>query len=163
MIFSFMTSFQKLSLFLLRISLGWLFFYAGITKIINPAFSAEQYIQGAKTFSGFYHFLLAPNILPIVNVINEWGLVLLGVSLILGIVVRLSSSLGIVLMILYYLPGLDFPYPNTHSYIVDEHIIYISALLVFISFRAGRAWGLETWCSNFPLCKKFPAFEKLLG
>src|SRR3989338_7218159 len=113
-----MTQTQKISLFLLRIGIGWLMFYAGITKVLNPAWSAQGYLKGAKTFPGFYQWLLQPDILPIINFINEWGLTLLGVSLILGIGVRLSSIFGAVLMLLYYFPILDFPYPNPHSYVV---------------------------------------------
>jgi len=158
-----MTNFQKLSLFLLRITAGWMFFYAGITKVIDPAWSAAGYLQGAKTFVGFYQWLITPGVLPIVNFMNEWGLTLLGISLILGIGVRLSSILGALLMFLYYLPILDFPYPNTHAYIVDEHIIYIAALFILASFSAGRVWGLEKWCSNLPICSKFPKLRSLLG
>ena len=53
-----------------RILFGWLFFYAGITKIINPSWSAAGYLKGAQTFSGFYDFLLQPNVLPFTNVLN---------------------------------------------------------------------------------------------
>ena len=135
---------QKLSLFLLRISLGLLFFYAGITKVLNPNWSAAGYLNSAKTFSGFYHWLASSSLLPFVNFINEWGLLLLGVSLILGLFVRWSSIGGILLMILYYLPILRFPYPDANSYIVDQHIIFIFVLVVFIAFNAGKAWGLDS-------------------
>ena len=140
-----------------------MFLYAGITKILNPEWSAAGYLKGAKTLAGFYQWLLDPNILPVVNFVNEWGLALLGVSLMLGVFVRLSSILGAVLMLLYYLPILDFPYPNPHSLLVDEHIIYILVLLFFASIRAGRVWGLERWCSNLPLCSKFPWLRNILG
>ena len=155
--------FQKISLFLLRVGTGWLMFYAGITKILNPAWSAAGYLKGAKSFVGFYNWLSQPDILPVVNFINEWGLTLLGISLILGIGVRLSSILGGVLMLLYYFPILDFPYPNPHSYIVDEHIIYILVLLFLAAVRAGRVWGLENWCDNLPICAKYPKLRKFLG
>lgn len=158
-----MTQFQKISLFLLRIATGWMMFYAGITKVIDSTWSAEGYLKGAKTFVGFYQWLASPGMLPLVNFVNEWGLTLLGISLILGVFVRLSSVLGAVLMLLYYLPILDFPYPNPHSYLVDEHIIYIFVLLLFASIRAGRVWGLESWCSNLPVCSKFPRLREWLG
>lgn len=158
-----MTQSQKISLFLVRITLGWMFFYAGITKVLDSAWSAEGYLKGAKTFTGFYALLTNPSILPFINFINEWGLTLLGVSLILGIGVRLSSILGAVMMLLYYLPILDFPHPNPHSFIVDEHIIYAAALLFLASLRAGRVWGLENWCSNLPICSKFPRLREWLG
>ena len=148
---------------MLRLSLGWLFFYAGITKVLNPAWSAAGYLKGAKTFVEFYQWLASPGILPAVDFVKEWGLTLLGLSLIFGVFVQLSSILGAVLMLLYYLPILDFPYPNPYSYLVDEHIIYALVLLLFASLRAGRVWGLENWCSNLPICSKFPRLRKWLG
>ena len=137
-----MAHFQKISLFLLRVSLGWLMFYAGITKVLDPEWSAEGYLKGAKTFTGFYQWLLSPDILPAINFINEWGLTLLGISLILGVFVRVSAPLGAALMLLYYFPILQFPYPNTHDFIVDEHIVYALALLALAGLRAGDFWGL---------------------
>ena len=158
-----MTRSEKFSLFLLRVSLGWLMFYAGITKVLNPDWSAAGYLQGAKTFPAFYQWLASPALLPLVNFINEWGLTLLGISLILGIGVRWSGILGAVLMLLYYFPILDFPYPNAHAYIVDEHIIYVAALLLLAATRAGRVWGLEKWCAGLPVCAKFPKLRSWCG
>ena len=157
-----MSKYQKISLFVLRLSVGWMFFYAGITKVVNPEWSAAGYLSGAKMFVGFYNWLLSPSILPTVNLVNEWGLTLLSISLILGIGVRLSSVLGALLMLLYYVP-LGFPYPNPHSYIVDEHIIYLAILLFFATIRAGRVWGLENWCSNLPICSQYPKLRNWLG
>lgn len=74
---------------------------------------------------------------------NEWGLTLLGVSLILGIFVRWSALFGIALMVLYYLPILQFPYPDANSFIVDQHFMFIIVLVVLAAFDAGRFWGLE--------------------
>ncbi|MBI1985013.1 MAG: DoxX family membrane protein [Candidatus Wildermuthbacteria bacterium] len=158
-----MTQFQKISLFLLRISIGWLFFWAGITKVLDPEWSSAGYLQGAKTFADFYQWLASPSLLPVTNFVNEWGLTLLGLALILGVFLRLSSILGALLMLLYYLPILQFPYPNAHSFLVDEHIVYIFSLLVLGSLRSGRIWGLEQWCSNLPVCSKFPKLRELLG
>lgn len=143
--------------------MGWLMFYAGIIKVVDPTWSAAGYLGNAKTFTGFYNWFLRPDILPFTNLVNEWGLTLLGLALIFGIFVRLSSVLGAVLMLLYYFPILQFPYPNAHSFIVDEHIIYISVLLFLATIRAGRVWGLENWCSRLPICSKFPKLRFWLG
>ena len=156
---------SKSSLFILgilRIALGWLFLYAGLTKIINPSWTASSYLSAAKTFPEFYLWLTSDSILPIVNFINEWGLVLLGISLILGIGVRLSSVLGVILMILYYLPILEFPTIG-HGYIVDEHIVYALVLTFFAAVRAGRYWGLESWCASLPICRRFPGLRSWFG
>ncbi|MBP9772055.1 MAG: DoxX family protein [Candidatus Pacebacteria bacterium] len=133
---------QRISLFLLRISLGWLFFYAGITKVLNASWTSSGYLAGAKTFPELFQFFAQPNVLPFVDFLNEWGLTLIGLSLIIGVFTRLSSVLGIILMALYYLPILQFPYPNEHAYIVDEHVVYAIGLLVIYAFDAGRVWGL---------------------
>ena len=154
---------QKISLFVLRVSVGWFMFYAGIVKILNPEWSALGYMKGAKTFAGFYNLMSQPNILPVVNFINEWGLTLLGVSLILGVFVRFSSVLGALLMLLYYFPVLTFPKVGQYGFIIDEHIIYAFVLLFFAGVKAGRVWGLEKWCSNLPVCSKFPKLRDMLG
>lgn len=154
---------MKIYTFLLRISLGVLFFYAGITKIMDSSWSAAGYLKSAKTFPEFYNFLLQPNLLPIVNFINEWGLTLLGTALLLGVFVRLASWLGSLLMFLYYLPVLNFPFVGQHSFLADDHVIYIFSLLLLGSLRAGRFWGLEKWCSNLPICSKYPKLRELVG
>lgn len=160
-----MTRAQKFFSLLLRLSLGWLFLYAGWTKITNPGWvnGLVGYLQNGKTFPQFYSWLTQPEILPLIKILNEWGLTLLGLSLILGIFVRLSSVLGAVLMLLYYFPVLDFPKVGEHSYIVDEHIVYAAALLLLASLKAGRFFGLDEWCANLPFCSKHPKLRNLLG
>jgi thiosulfate dehydrogenase [quinone] large subunit len=157
-----MRTFENVSLFLLRVGVGWLMFYAGITKVLNPVWSAEGYLRSAKTFPGFYQWLAGPGILPVINFVNEWGLTMLGVSLILGIAVRLSSVLGAVLMILYWFPVLQFPYVE-HGFLVDDHVVYALVLLYFAAVRAGRVWGLESWCANLPICRKFSKYHVWVG
>lgn len=158
-----MGNISKFILFFLRLALGWLMFYAGITKVLDPSWSAAGYLAGAKTFGSFYDWLVLPQNIEWVNFLNEWGLTLIGISLIFGVFVRISSIAGFFMMMLYYFPVLQFPYPNAHSYIVDEHIIYALIFLFFAATRAGRIAGLENWCSNLPLCRRFPRLRSVLG
>lgn len=138
-----MIKYQKASLFILRISLGWVFLYAGITKILNPNWTAAGFLKGATNMTGFFNYLMQPNVLPAVDLLNQLGLTLLGVSLILGLFVRVSAPSGVVLMVLYYLPKLDFPHPSNTSYIVDDHIVYALVLIYFAVINAGKYWGLD--------------------
>lgn len=149
-----MNLFKRSSLFALRVSLGVLYFYAGITKVFDPAWSAAGYLQGAKTFAFLYQGMLDPAILPFINFLNAWGLTLLGISLLVGGLVRYSSYAGAGLMALYYLAALDFPYPNAHAFMVDEHIIYICALVILVAFDAGRFWGFDGWWAGRKMTKK---------
>ncbi|WKZ26866.1 MAG: DoxX family membrane protein [Candidatus Paceibacterota bacterium] len=121
---------MKHPIFWLRIALGWLFAYAGIVKIINPAWSAAGYLMSAKTFSGFYAWLAGPSMIGITNLLNEWGLLLVGLGLLSGVLARPAAYAGALMMVLYYFPVLDFPYIGEHSLLVDEHIIYAFALLL---------------------------------
>src|SRR3989344_3235339 len=137
-----MNKYQKLSLLLLRVSLGGLFLYAGITKVLDPAWTSAGYISSAKNFTGLFQFFSSPSMIGITNFVNEWGLTLLGLSLIFGLFVRYSAPLGALLMLLYYLV-LPFPQVNPHAYIIDEHIIYIFALLTLAAYNSGKIWGLD--------------------
>lgn len=134
----------RISIFLLRLAMGWFFFYAGITKVLDSTWSAAGYLESAKTLSGLYHWFASAQNIGWVNFINEWGLTLIGISLIFGILVRWASLGGILLMTLYYLSILQFPYIAPHSLLVDEHIIYILVFLLFFASRAGQIWGLDS-------------------
>lgn len=147
---------------LLRIAMGWMFLYAGITKVINPMWTAEGFLRNAKAFTGFFQWFALPENIGWVNVVNEWGLTLLGVALILGIGVRIASVLGVALMLLYYLP-LGFPKPSATAFIVDQHVVYALVLMFFAAVRAGRIYGLEAWCSELPICRRFPRLRAFLG
>ena len=143
-----MNKFQRVSLLLLRLSLGWMYLWAGITKVVDPNWSAAGYLQGAKTFPALFHWFASPALLPLTNFLNAWGLTLLGVSLILGLCVRWTAPFGIALMVLYYLVILQFPYPNVNSFIVDEHFIYVVGLITLMAFNAGKFWGLDKRASH---------------
>ncbi|HTK60160.1 MAG TPA: DoxX family protein [Candidatus Baltobacteraceae bacterium] len=147
----------------LRIALGWLFFYAGITKVMNPAWSAKGYLLGAKTFAGFYAWLASDGVLPVVDFLNKWGLTLVGLALILGLFVRLASLFGALMMTMYYFPALQFPKIGANSYLVDEHIVYALVLLFFAAVKAGRWYGLEERCAKLPICAKYPRLRAWLG
>ena len=142
--------FSKISIFALRLTMGWLMLYAGLGKVLNPDWSAVGYLNSAKTFPELYQWFASAGNIGWINFVNEWGLTLVGVALIIGLLVRWASLGGILLMILYYFPVLQFPYVGGHSYIVDEHIIYITAFLVLFASNAGTFWGLD-----FLLQKRF--------
>jgi len=135
--------YKKVSILILRVTTGWLMFYAGITKILDPEWTAAGYLSNAKTFPEFYAWFARPEVIDTVNLLNEWGLTILGASLMLGLWVRWSAPVGAVLMMLYYFPVLTFPTIGDHYYIVDDHIIDAAALLILGALDAGRYWGID--------------------
>lgn len=149
---------QKFAFLLLRLAMGWVMFYAGFTKLIDPAWSAAGYIGNSSVAPDFFAFLARPDVLPIVNMLNMWGLTLIGAALILGVFVRLSSFLGFVLMVLYYLPI----FPPQHG-LVDEHVIYALVFLVFLTVPVGNILGLDGALSRLRFVKNSSLLQKLLG
>ena len=125
---------QRYGMIALRITLGWYFLYAGFSKIINPDWSAAGYLNTAKTFTGFYAWLASPSMIDVVNFFNEWALLIIGLSVLLGIFVKWTAPVGAVMMILYYFPILTFPTAG-HGFIVDEHLIYAAALMLLAAYH----------------------------
>jgi len=157
------TIWQKFTLLFLRLSLGWVFLYAGLTKVLNPNWSAAGYLKAAKTFPELYQWFASAENIGWVNFLNKWGLTLVGAALILGIGIRIASWAGAALMLLYYFPVLTFPKIGANSYIVDEHIVYISIFLVLGALGAQSSWGIYSWLKAKGLEQKIPWLAKLLG
>jgi len=128
---------------MLRIAMGMYFLYAGLSKIIDPAWSAVGYLSGAKTFTGLFEWFALPQNIGWVNFMNEWGLTLIGIALLVGLFSRVTAIGGALFMLLYYFPVLNFPYAGPHGFIVDEHILWILIFVVFYATRVGRFWGLD--------------------
>jgi len=135
----------KLLIFFLRITLGWVFFYSGLIKILDKDWSSKQFLLSAKSFSGFYEWFASAQNLPWVDFVNKWGQMLIGAALILGVFVGLAAFFGAALMVLYYFPGLQFPYVANNLVLIDEHVIYALALLLLARLRAGRIFGLNSF------------------
>ncbi len=136
--------FQIPTLVGLRLALGWVFLYAGLSQVTNPEFSAVGLLANAKTFPDVFAWLATPGIVDVVNFMASWGHVLIGLSLISGIALRMSIPFAVLLNILYWLPRLDFPYVG-HGFIVDSHIVYAVGLIYLLTANAGRYFSLETW------------------
>jgi len=80
----------------LRIVVGWQLLYEGLAKLLTPDWTAAPYLLLSRGFfPGFFHWLGAtPAMLAAVNFLNTWGLTLIGLALILGVVTRFASACG---------------------------------------------------------------------
>ena len=124
---------------IIRSAIGWHFLYEGLSKLLMESWSAQSYLANATGFlSGFYHFLASgESLVKVIDILNVYGLILIGLALSLGIFIRLASSGGILLLLLYY-----FAYPpfgtslfgsmEGHFYIVNRNFIEAFILLWFI-------------------------------
>ncbi|MDO8610714.1 MAG: DoxX family protein [bacterium] len=142
----------------LRLAMGWLFFYAGITKVLNPSWTSAGYLKNAQTFSDFYSWLASTFNIGWVDFLNQWGLTLIGLALIFGVYVRWASYGGIAMMLLYYFPILSFPLVGEHSFLIDEHIIYSLSLWLIQVSGAGEVLSIENRLKSLDFKKIGSAF-----
>lgn len=148
-----MTNTQKLTLVVLRLAIGWHFLYEGLVKLANPNWTSAGYLLDSGGFlKGFFISLASnPDVLKIVDLLNIWGLILIGLGLILGLFTRTAIISGIVLMAFYYLShppfvGLKYAVPSDGSYLViNKMVIEGLALAVLLVFPTWKEWGVDRW------------------
>jgi len=135
---------------ILRVAIGWHFLYEGLTKVLNPEWSAAGYLESATgPLAGLYHALAANDgILMLVNILNTWGLVLIGLGLILGLFTRISQVAGIALLFMYYIshpPILTEPgfFREGSYFFISKDFLEMLALLVLMFFPTGKFLGLD--------------------
>ena len=84
-----------------------------------------------------------------VDLANLWGLIAIGLGLIVGCFTRLASISGALLLLLYYVtnpPFIGYKYsaPAEGSYIiVNKNLIELFALIVLTLFPTGTIIGLD--------------------
>ena len=79
----------------------------------------------------------------------KWGHLLIGLSLISGLLTRAGAFFGAILMFIYYIAHMDFPYvENQDNFIVDYHLIYVGVLAQLMITSAGHVVGLDHWASR---------------
>ncbi len=90
-----------------------------------------------------------PSVLTIVNQMNIWGLMAIGLGLIVGCLTRLASAAGIFLILLYYacnplLVGYYYSIPMEGNYlIVNKNLVEMAALVVIaVTFNSSYV-GLD--------------------
>ncbi|USZ66968.1 DoxX family protein [Halorussus salilacus] len=150
------------ALFGLRVVMGWTLFYAGITKVLDPEWSAEGFLLNAipagNPFTGLWA-TLASDWLWLIDPLNAWGLTLVGFALLVGAFVRWSAFWGAVMMVFYWAASL----PLENGIVIDDHIVYALLLFGLGAFGAGRILGVDEYLEETSVAKRYPTLRYLLG
>jgi len=120
-------------------------------RIVNPYWTSAGYLAESKWwFSGWFHDIAAnPTLLTIVDYVNEWGLLVIGIGLMFGLFTRTVTVAAMVLLFLYYIAappfvGYVYSMPSEGSYlIVNKVLIELVAVAVLLAFPTGRTYGLD--------------------
>ncbi|MDP2424512.1 MAG: DoxX family membrane protein [Bacteroidales bacterium] len=143
---------SKLSaLVLLRLVIGWHFFYEGMVKVLNPSWTSKAYLLDSGGFAKpFFEWIARNDILLAANdLMNAWVLTIAGLFLLLGVLVRPAALAGMFLLAMYYLshpafPGLEYLFPTDGSYfIINKTLIELVAMCVIFAFPTAHIIGLE--------------------
>jgi thiosulfate dehydrogenase [quinone] large subunit len=142
---------QLTALVALRMLIGWHFFYEGLAKLLNPYWTSAGYLSESKWwFSELFISLAAsPGTLSVVDFLNSWGLVAIGLGLMLGCLTRAATIAGMVLLFLYYIAappfvGYVYAMPAEGAYlIVNKVLIELAAMFVLLFFPTSMIFGLD--------------------
>jgi thiosulfate dehydrogenase (quinone) large subunit len=145
---------QIFSLTFLRVLVGWHFLYEGLTKLFStPAWTAKSYLLGSVgPFAPMFKAMAShQGVLNVVDILNIWGLILIGVSLFAGLFSRPFKLCGIALLVLYYIayPPFASLIINTpvegNYWIVNKNLIEIAALFVLFLFPTSQITGIDRY------------------
>lgn len=150
---------QQVALVLLRTAIGWHFLYEGFFKLWGPAWSragaplapwrSAGYLKAASgPFAGFFQGLADSRALPFLDTAIAVALVLVGLSLMLGLLSRAGTWGALLLLGLFYaaaIPTSGVPQPGAEGayLLVNKNLVEAAAVLVLLSFGTGRIAGLD--------------------
>jgi len=141
----------------LRVLIGWHFLYEGVVKLANPNWSSLGYLMDSQGFMKefFYSIAANPSMLGVADFLNVWGLIAIGLGLMLGAFTNISVISGIILLALYYLShppfvGMKYSLPMEGSYLlVNKNLVELAALVVLLLFPTSKQIGLDRLIFSF--------------
>ena len=140
---------QKNVIILLRIVIGWHFLYEGIIKAYNPAWTAKGYLLNARgPFEGLFNWMASDSVIWAIDYLNVFGLVAIGLGLVIGFAERTAAIAGILLLSFYYLaqpPFMGIPQTGMEGnyWVINKNLIEAIALLVIYQIPTAKFFGLE--------------------
>jgi len=163
----------------LRIAFGFTFLWAFLDKTFALGFATGKdetgavdyfgdaaWINGGSPTEGFLSFgVPADN--PFKEMFNsmagqawvDWlfmlGLLGIGVTLLLGVGMRIGTAAGALMYAFMYLAVL----PLENNPIVDDHLIGVIVMVVLALGAAGTTWGLGHWWNRTGLVRKYPVLR----
>jgi thiosulfate dehydrogenase [quinone] large subunit len=157
------SSLEQFLIVFFRLTIGWTFLYAAIHHFGDGKFVAG-FLSNTKTFHGVYAPFTNPAVAPVLTFLVEYGHLLIGLSLISGLLVRASAPFAIMLMLLYWTAHMDYPYiENVNNYLIDYHVVYVGVLVYLIIKRAGHVFGFDGWADGLTPVRATPVLRWLVS
>jgi thiosulfate dehydrogenase (quinone) large subunit len=156
------TSLQPGFVLLFRLAMAWTFLYAASRQVLNANWNVADFLNATATFHDVYGVFTGALVAAVVSFLVAWGHLLIGLSLLVGLMVRVSATIGAVLMLLYWAAYMDFPYVGgDDNFLVDFHLIYALILFFLAATHAGHVFGLDAWASRVAPIRRRPTLRAL--
>jgi thiosulfate dehydrogenase [quinone] large subunit len=154
---------KRLVLFF-RLAMAWTFLWAGFRQVFLQDFSVAPFLAHTKTFHDFYAVFATAQWAPVVSFMVKWGHLLIGLSLLAGLMVRVSAVFGMMLLAMYWTAHMDFPSIESNvNLLLDYHIVYIGVMVYLLVKHAGHVFGLDGWLERQPFTAEHPGLRPLVG
>ncbi len=142
---------------IIRIAIGWHFLYEGISKILAGTWSSAPFLSASRwIFAPVFHAMAeSSSITAVVDFVNIWGMILVGAGLMMGLLTRLASAGGALMLFFYFvayppIPGYMFGVPVEGSYLwVNRNLIELLVLTAFIFLSSEYHFGIDRLYSNW--------------
>lgn len=136
---------------IVRIAIGWHFLYEGVAKLISGTWSSAAYLAGSKwIFAPVFNWMAdSTGVVAVVDFLNVWGMILVGLGLMLGLFTKWASFGGALMLFFYFIayppvPGYTFGAPAEGSYLwVNRNLIELLILTAFIFIASDYLFGLD--------------------
>lgn len=150
---------EAVALVLLRTLIGWHFLYEGYYKLVSPgwtragvpvpAWSASGYLKAATgPLAGVFHAVGQSSMAGWVDLLVPIGIVLVGLTLMLGLFTQLGLWGALTFLTLFYVSaiptdGIPKPWNEGTYLIVSKNLIEWAAVGVLLTCRTGQIAGLD--------------------
>ncbi len=156
------TRFQPAFVLLLRLAMAWTFLYAASRQVLNPNWNVADFLNATATFHDVYGVFAGALVAAILSFLVAWGHLLIGLSLLFGLMVRVSGTIGAILMLLYWAAYMDFPYVGgSDNFVIDFHFVYAIILAFLVATKAGHVVGLDPAAAR--ATERHPALNALFA
>lgn len=151
------TPWQLIILVSLRFLIGWHMLFEGVSKLLTPNWTSAGFLSESQwIMSGVSDWIVSNStVLSAVDFLNTWGLIAIGLGLIVGLFARTAAISGVILLLIYYINnapiiGIEYSIPSEGNYlIVSKTLIEAVALLVLVIFPTSHMVGLDLFLIRF--------------
>ena len=147
-----------------RLCMGWTFRMGGDPSFRRHRVFVPGFLSHTKTFNFIYGPMATSRSIGLVTFLVEYGHLLIGLSLISGLLVRASAPFAILILLTYWTAHMDFPYiESVNSFLVDYHVVYAGVLVYLIMKGAGHVFGLDAVAAEMPVVRRNGWLAWLVG